>query len=267
MSARRVLQQHLSKGAKVFQNSNVKAEPNSISSSGAFSPSSIGLWRADKLTMSFCNSWKYQSQVTHSKFSPSLLCQTGHTAGACVHFPTCWRLHPDSRLGPPAASAGLVRRVSQLATRRFVCGSAGKLTSGHSIGRHAAWHEVRRASHAVGERDRSTKCIAGAFGKDAACPPHLQIQLRASQGPGRSSTTSAVAVRTDTAPAHAVQSRAEAQVLDQLARSIMSLIKIIPVSPHLLHNRSCSTKARLACAGPLNISLRVAKQTCSKLRN
>lgn len=219
MSARRVLQQHLSKGAKVFQNSNVKAEPNSISSSGAFSPSSIGLWRADKLTMSFCNSWKYQSQVTHSKFSPSLLCQTGHTAGACVHFPTCWRLHPDSRLGPPAGSAGLVRRVSQLATRRFVCGSAGKLTSGHSIGRHAAWHEVRRASHAVGERDRSTKCIAGAFGKDAACPPHLQIQLRASQGPGRSSTTSAVAVRTDTVPAHAVQSRAEAQVLDQLARS------------------------------------------------
>ncbi len=98
-----------------------------------------------------------------------------------------------------------------MAARPHLCSTAVRFTGRHSIDRYVAWHGIRRHSHAVGERDRPTKCIAGAFGKDAACPPHLQIQPRTSQGPGRSSTTSAVAVRTDTASAHALQSPAEQQ--------------------------------------------------------
>lgn len=213
MSARRVLQQHLSNGAKLFQD-NVKVEATHTRNVKAHPFSSNEGARADKLMMPSNISWKVQSQSTQGRGCPQPLRRTVHTRGACVHISSFLRVHTHRKMGPAAGSGGLVRRLSQLAVRPFLCGGDGRLGRECCVGRHAAWHQTKRANHTVGEREHIGRPTAGHFSGESALPTHLQKLLQASQSPGRSSSTSAVASRTSPASAHAAQSPADGRILE-----------------------------------------------------
>lgn len=202
MSGRKILQQHLSRGAKVFQDINVKANSNSVSTPGDRLPSLHQRCSADTFAMPFSSCLRYQSQAAQGKSCPHALCQTVHSAGACLHVPRTLQVHRYSPARSAVVNCRPAKSLYQVAAGSLACSCAGKLGSGHHFGRNAAWHHAKRSSHAVGEHDRLPKSVVCALGKDAACPPHLQIPPRSSQGPARSSTTSAVAVRTDTASLH-----------------------------------------------------------------
>lgn len=159
--------------------------------------------RADNHMMPFHSSWTVQSQSTQGRGCPQALRRTVHTQGACVHVYSFLRVHTHRKMGTAAAIGGLVRRLSQLAARPFLGGSDGRL------GR-----ERYSASHTVGEREHISRPTAAHFSREAALPAHLQ-KLQASQSPGRSSSTSAVASRTSPASAHAAQSLADGRIHEE----------------------------------------------------
>ena len=202
MSARRVVQQHLSNGAKQFQD-NVKIEATHTRNTKAHLFSSNEGSRADKLMMPSFISWKVQSQSTQGRGCPQALRRTVYTS---VHVSSSLRVYTHRKMGPAAGSGGLVRRLSQLAAGPFLCGSHGRMGRECCVDRHAAWHQIKRSSHTAGEREHISRPTAVHFSKDAALPTHLQKLSQISQNPGRSSSTSAGALRTSPASAHAVQS-------------------------------------------------------------
>jgi hypothetical protein len=154
-----------------------------------------------------------------------------HRRGGCMRTAGLQRASPRACVPAPSHSPlGRLLRSTIYSPRglqsshRLWCSSAWTAGMWRMLGSRHLLHTPARAGPGSQEGSRHSRCINAAFRKEAnppAPPPHLQMQWRP---PGRSSTTSAVAARTGTPEAAAVQKRAQGHLLDSVEATPASSI-------------------------------------------